>query len=183
MGEIFDADHSRQGHRWSRSWRAEVWPPPSTRRTVQNVLTQAFFVLLLLYFSCRSMLSPLYMAEISPPETRGSLLALEQFSIVLGCVIGFWTGFLTRNGKPVPRFWLWNPGRLNCRLRVLQCRGACLGEYLWGYNFFLVSCLVWGHSRCLRLHVSLSFKAEERRLWSLSLNYAFVPVLRLDQTH
>jgi len=44
-----------------------------------------------------SMLSPLYMAEISPPEMRGSLLALEQFSIVLGCVVGFWTGFLTRN--------------------------------------------------------------------------------------
>ncbi|KAI0272160.1 general substrate transporter [Russula aff. rugulosa BPL654] len=44
-----------------------------------------------------SMLSPLYMAEISSPETRGSLLALEQFSIVLGCVVGFWTGFLTRN--------------------------------------------------------------------------------------
>ncbi|KAI0321771.1 hypothetical protein OF83DRAFT_1080726 [Amylostereum chailletii] len=44
-----------------------------------------------------SMLSPLYMAEISPPEVRGSLLALEQFSIVLGCVVGFWTGFFTRN--------------------------------------------------------------------------------------
>ncbi|KAF8486011.1 general substrate transporter [Russula ochroleuca] len=44
-----------------------------------------------------SMLSPLYMAEISPPEMRGSLLALEQFSIVLGCVVGFWTGFLTRH--------------------------------------------------------------------------------------
>ncbi|KAH9064027.1 general substrate transporter [Lactarius vividus] len=44
-----------------------------------------------------STLSPLYMAEISPPEVRGSLLALEQFSIVLGCVLGFWTGFLTRN--------------------------------------------------------------------------------------
>ncbi|XP_006460576.1 hypothetical protein AGABI2DRAFT_220643 [Agaricus bisporus var. bisporus H97] len=29
------------------------------------------------------MLSPLYMAEISPPEVRGSLLTLEQFSIVL----------------------------------------------------------------------------------------------------
>ncbi|KAK1227922.1 hypothetical protein PQX77_009061 [Marasmius sp. AFHP31] len=44
-----------------------------------------------------SMLSPLYMAEISPPEVRGSLLALEQFSIVLGVVLGFWLGFFTRN--------------------------------------------------------------------------------------
>lgn len=46
-----------------------------------------------------SMLAPLYMAEISPPEVRGSLMALEQFSIVLGVVLGFWTGFLTRNCK------------------------------------------------------------------------------------
>ncbi|CAL1711576.1 unnamed protein product [Somion occarium] len=44
-----------------------------------------------------SMLSPLYMAEISPPEVRGSLMALEQFSIVLGAVLGFWTGFFTRD--------------------------------------------------------------------------------------
>ncbi|KAH6910174.1 monosaccharide transporter [Coprinopsis sp. MPI-PUGE-AT-0042] len=44
-----------------------------------------------------SMLSPLYMAEISPPEVRGSLLALEQLSIVLGVVFGFWTGFATRS--------------------------------------------------------------------------------------
>ena len=43
------------------------------------------------------MLCPLYMAEISPPEVRGSLMTLEQFSIVLGVVIGFWTGFITRS--------------------------------------------------------------------------------------
>ncbi|KIK97634.1 hypothetical protein PAXRUDRAFT_824743 [Paxillus rubicundulus Ve08.2h10] len=44
-----------------------------------------------------SMLAPLYMAEISPPELRGSLIALEQLAIVLGVVFGFWIGFLTRN--------------------------------------------------------------------------------------
>ncbi|OBZ69867.1 putative glucose transporter rco-3 [Grifola frondosa] len=44
-----------------------------------------------------SMLSPLYMAEISPPELRGSLMALEQFAIVIGAVLGFWAGFFTRN--------------------------------------------------------------------------------------
>jgi hypothetical protein len=35
------------------------------------------------------------MAEISPPEVRGSLVAIEQFAIVLGVVFGFWTGFFT----------------------------------------------------------------------------------------
>ncbi|KAH9855919.1 general substrate transporter [Lenzites betulinus] len=43
-----------------------------------------------------SMLSPLYMAEISPPEVRGSLMAMEQFAIVVGAVLGFWAGFFTR---------------------------------------------------------------------------------------
>ncbi|KAL1741738.1 general substrate transporter [Schizophyllum fasciatum] len=51
-----------------------------------------------------SMLSPLYISEVSPPELRGSLMALEQFSIVLGCVLGFWTGFATRN-MPGSRAW------------------------------------------------------------------------------
>ena len=37
-----------------------------------------------------SCLAPLYMSEISPRELRGSLLALEQFSIVSGVVFGFW---------------------------------------------------------------------------------------------
>lgn len=48
-----------------------------------------------------SMLCPLYMAEISPPEFRGALMAMEQFSIVLGCVLGFWAGFFTRQGTYV----------------------------------------------------------------------------------
>lgn len=37
-----------------------------------------------------SCLAPLYMSEISPKENRGSILALEQFSIVSGVVVGFW---------------------------------------------------------------------------------------------
>lgn len=45
------------------------------------------------------MLSPLYMAEIAPPEVRGSLMALEQLAIVLGVVLGFWTGFATRDSE------------------------------------------------------------------------------------
>lgn len=46
-----------------------------------------------------STLSPLYMAEISPPEVRGSLMALEQFAIVLGVVLGFWLGYFTRDSE------------------------------------------------------------------------------------
>lgn len=43
------------------------------------------------------MLCPLYISEMASPETRGSLVSLEQFSIVLGVVLGFWVGFFTRS--------------------------------------------------------------------------------------
>lgn len=73
-----------------------------------------------------SMLAPLYMAEISPPEVRGSLMALEQFSIVLGAVLGFWTGFFTHNGT---RSDAGSP--TYCSLRsdrqsLVRCHGVCL---------------------------------------------------------
>ena len=42
------------------------------------------------------MLCPLFIGEIASPETRGALVALEQLSIVLGVVLGFWVGFATR---------------------------------------------------------------------------------------
>lgn len=42
-----------------------------------------------------SMVAPLYISEISPPEIRGSLLVLEEFSIVTGIVIAFWITYGT----------------------------------------------------------------------------------------
>lgn len=66
-----------------------------------------------------SMLCPLYISEISAPEVRGSLMALEQFSIVLGVVLGFWTGFFTR---AIPSTWSF---RLPLAIQVIP--GAFLG--------------------------------------------------------
>lgn len=71
-----------------------------------------------------SMLSPLYMAEISPPELRGSLMALEQLAIVFGVVFGFWTGFLTRN---IPSSASW---RIPLALQFLPGVSLCLGCFL-----------------------------------------------------
>jgi MFS family permease len=44
-----------------------------------------------------SMVAPLYISEISPPEIRGTLLVLEELSIVTGIVIAFWTTYGTLN--------------------------------------------------------------------------------------
>lgn len=43
-----------------------------------------------------SMVAPLYIAEISPPEIRGALLVLEELSIVFGIVVAFWITYGTR---------------------------------------------------------------------------------------
>ena len=43
-----------------------------------------------------SMVAPLHMSEISPPEVRGTLLVLEEVSIVSGIVIAFWITYGTR---------------------------------------------------------------------------------------
>lgn len=43
-----------------------------------------------------SMVAPLYMSEISPPEIRGTLLVLEEWSIVFGIVVAYWITYGTR---------------------------------------------------------------------------------------
>ncbi|KFZ06244.1 hypothetical protein V501_07588 [Pseudogymnoascus sp. VKM F-4519 (FW-2642)] len=37
--------------------------------------------------------APLYIGEIAPPNIRGSLLVLEQFSIVIGAVLAYWVSY------------------------------------------------------------------------------------------
>ncbi|KAK7709228.1 hypothetical protein SLS57_008763 [Botryosphaeria dothidea] len=44
----------------------------------------------------KSMVVPLYISEVSPPEIRGSLLVMEEFSIVFGIVVSYWLTFGTR---------------------------------------------------------------------------------------
>ena len=40
-----------------------------------------------------SMVSPMYIAEISPPEKRGSLVALNQFAIIFGMVVVYFVNY------------------------------------------------------------------------------------------
>ncbi|RUS28736.1 general substrate transporter [Jimgerdemannia flammicorona] len=43
-----------------------------------------------------SMVVPLYQSEISPPEIRGSLVALQQLAITVGILISFWIDYGTQ---------------------------------------------------------------------------------------
>ncbi|PPJ57782.1 hypothetical protein CBER1_00118 [Cercospora berteroae] len=51
-----------------------------------------------------SMVTPLYISEISSAEVRGSLLVCEEFSIVVGIVIAFWTTYGTYH---MDNEWAW----------------------------------------------------------------------------
>ncbi|KAJ4259549.1 hypothetical protein NW762_007478 [Fusarium torreyae] len=51
-----------------------------------------------------SMVVPLYIGEISPPEIRGSLLVFEALFVVLGVVIAFWITYGTMN---MASHWSW----------------------------------------------------------------------------
>ncbi|PBP20311.1 hypothetical protein BUE80_DR008963 [Diplocarpon rosae] len=73
-----------------------------------------------------SMVVPLYISEISPPEIRGSLLVFEAFSIVFGIVVSFW---ITYGSKEIPGPLAW---QLPFALQIIP--GLLLG---FGALFFL----------------------------------------------
>lgn len=50
------------------------------------------------------MVVPLYISEISPPEIRGTLLVLEELSIVVGIVVSFW---ITYGTQYIHSHWSW----------------------------------------------------------------------------
>lgn len=43
-----------------------------------------------------SMVVPLYLSEIAPPNIRGSLVALQQFAITAGIMLAFWLDYGTQ---------------------------------------------------------------------------------------
>ncbi|POS70081.1 hypothetical protein DHEL01_v211526 [Diaporthe helianthi] len=74
-----------------------------------------------------SMVVPVYISEISPPEIRGSLLVFEELSIVFGIVVAFWITYGTR---VIPNHWSWQlPFLLQILPGVLLGFGATLLPY------------------------------------------------------
>lgn len=50
------------------------------------------------------MVAPLYISELAPPEIRGTLLVLQELSIVTGIVIAFYITYATRH---IQSMWSW----------------------------------------------------------------------------
>ena len=57
-----------------------------------------------------SVVSPLYIAEISPARLRGRLVALSQLNIVAGILIAFVSNFLIARALPADTGWRWMLG-------------------------------------------------------------------------
>jgi SP family xylose:H+ symportor-like MFS transporter len=59
-----------------------------------------------------SMLSPMYIAEISPPEVRGRLVTINQLTIVLGQVVTHFENYQLRDTGPDAWRWMFGLGMI-----------------------------------------------------------------------
>jgi MFS transporter, SP family, xylose:H+ symportor len=57
-----------------------------------------------------SVVSPLYIAEISPARFRGRLVAVQQFNVVLGILVAFFSNYLIARMNFGPAEWRWMLG-------------------------------------------------------------------------
>ena len=54
-----------------------------------------------------SVVSPMYIAEISPAPMRGRLVAVTQLNIVLGILLAFFSNYIIANLNPTQAAWRW----------------------------------------------------------------------------
>jgi MFS family permease len=66
-----------------------------------------------------SMLSPMYIAELSPPEVRGRMVAINQLTIVLGQVITHFENFALRDTGHEAWRWMFGMGMVPSMLFLL----------------------------------------------------------------
>ena len=57
-----------------------------------------------------SVVSPMYIAEISPARMRGRLVAVQQFNIVFGCLLAFFSNYLISQAGLGANDWRWMLG-------------------------------------------------------------------------
>jgi len=79
-----------------------------------TALSQSWYLFLLFRFlgglgvGASSVTAPVYISEISPPKTRGSLVALFQFNVVFGIVISYFSNYII--GTSTETSWRWMLG-------------------------------------------------------------------------
>ena len=74
------------------------------------------------------MVAPLYISEIAPPEIRGTLLVLQELSIVTGIVIAF---YITYGTRYIQSQWAW---RLPFLIQIIPALILVSGVFLLPYS-------------------------------------------------
>jgi MFS transporter, SP family, arabinose:H+ symporter len=104
----------RFGRRRILLWVALIFALTS----IQTALASSFSMFLIARFlggiavGGASILSPMYVAEISPPAIRGRMGALYQFSIILGILMSYAINYLLRNAGSSNWRWMFMTGAL-----------------------------------------------------------------------
>lgn len=75
-----------------------------------------------------AMVAPLYISEIAPPEIRGTLLVLQELSIVTGIVIAF---YITYGTRYIQSQWAW---RLPFLIQIIPALFLVSGVFLLPYS-------------------------------------------------
>lgn len=75
---------------------AESWPMLITFRFLGGLAIGA-----------ASVVTPIYIAEVSPARFRGRLVAMNQLNIVLGILVAFLSNYLIAQALPPERAWRW----------------------------------------------------------------------------
>jgi sugar porter (SP) family MFS transporter len=70
----------------------------------------AFRMLGGLAIGASSVLVPVYIAEISPPQRRGFLVGLFQFNVVLGILVAYFSNYAVAQLAPAEVAWRWKLG-------------------------------------------------------------------------
>ena len=83
-----------------------------------------------------SIVSPVYISEISPPKTRGTLVALYQFAITLGFVLAYLVNYLLLVNLHVDDLW-----------RVMLGAEAVITLFFFAVIFFITESPRWLASR------------------------------------
>ena len=71
-----------------------------------------------------SILSPMYVAEVSPPKMRGRMCTLYQMSIVIGILVSYGINYLLRNAGPANWRWMFMTGVVPSLVFFLLLLGA-----------------------------------------------------------
>lgn len=81
-----------------------------------------------------SMVIPLYLSEIAPPNIRGNLVTLQQLGITLGIMVAFWLQCGTQYIGGTGDYQSQAAWRLPLALQCLPLFGSCDGDFF----FFLI---------------------------------------------